>query len=283
MGAADTLPARMTAGSEDSDVRSRSAQAQAGRIERAFSTQAAAFEDPRVNRPLVDDLEWLFERLAIGPDDLVLDVATGTGHAARLLARRARAVVGVDATAAMLQAGRASAERAGQCNLVFVRGDATALPFLDGSFDAVVSRFAAHHFEDPRALVAEMTRCLRPGGGLVLADMVAADDTALAAEQDRLERLRDPSHVRMLTAREIADLLHERGLTVGHIERRQRERPLQPWLDQARTPPDAADEVRERLRDELAGGPPSGFAPRQREGELHFTQTFAAVTATAPR
>ena len=74
----------------------------AARIARAFTEQAAAFEDPAVNRPFTTDAAWIAEHVAVGPDDLVLDVAAGTGIVARALAPRARAVVALDATAAML-------------------------------------------------------------------------------------------------------------------------------------------------------------------------------------
>src|SRR5688572_28625776 len=103
----------------------------------------------------------MFERLRPSPHDLVLDVAAGTGHVARALAASVRAVIAVDATEAMLAAGKAEADRAGLRNVVFQRGDAAALPFADGSFDIVLSRFALHHFEQPAVQVREMARCLR--------------------------------------------------------------------------------------------------------------------------
>src|SRR5262249_28903310 len=134
---------------------------------------------------------WVFERLPLTEDDVILDVAAGTGHAARQLAASARAVVALDATDAMLARGQAQAAEDGCGNVVFMRGDAAALPFLDGSFDVVVSRFSAHHFEDPVAVVAEMVRCTRPGGHVALVDLVADEDPEVAAEQNRLERLRD--------------------------------------------------------------------------------------------
>ncbi|MBV9817864.1 MAG: methyltransferase domain-containing protein [Solirubrobacterales bacterium] len=274
---------RSGSGTDDpGDIPERARARHAERIERAFAAQAAAFEDPRFNRPFATDMEWLFAALELGPDDLVLDVATGTGQAARALADRARAVIGIDATTAMLEAGRAEAEAHRRRNIVFQRGDALSLPFLDRSFDVVVCRFAAHHFEDPRRLLAGMARCLRAHGRLVLADMIAAPERALAREQDRLERLRDPSHVRMLTADELVALVAGAGLAVLHTTSRERERPLEPWLTQAGADATAVGEIRARLRDELAGGPASGFAPRQRDGELHFRQRFAAVTARAP-
>jgi ubiquinone/menaquinone biosynthesis C-methylase UbiE len=134
------------------------------RIQKAFTEQAASFEDRRFNCVFTAESEWLFERLPRTPDDLVLDVAAGTGHAARQLAPSVRSVVAVDATWEMLRAGRVSAVKEGHRNIVFLVADAAALPFLDASFDVVVCRFALHHFDRPEVQVAEMRRCLGPGG-----------------------------------------------------------------------------------------------------------------------
>jgi SAM-dependent methyltransferase len=238
----------------------------ADRVERAFSRQAAAFEDPRFNRLFTTDSEWLFERLALTREDLVLDVAAGTGHVARQLAPCVRAVVAVDVTVAMLEQGRAQ----GVPNVIFLRADAAALPFLDASFDVVVSRFAVHHFDEPAIQLAEMRRCLKPGGRLAVADLVA--DPAAADTQNRLERLRDPSHTRMLTAADLAALVGTHD-----VELRDVMRPLEPWLAQTQTGPGAAGQIRDALRAELQGGPPTGLRPRDVDGELYFTHTMASL------
>jgi ubiquinone/menaquinone biosynthesis C-methylase UbiE len=235
-------------------------------VAKAFTQQAAAFEDPRLNRFLTTDSEWLFERLPLAADDLVLDVAAGTGHVARRLAPAVRAVVAIDATVAMLEQGRAQAPP----NVIFVQGDATDLPFLDASFDVVVSRLALHHLERPQPAVAEMRRCLRPGGRLAIADLVADHP-----EQDRLERLRDPSHTRMLTVDELAALVGTDDVEVRGVVR-----PLEPWLAQTETPAAAAEEIRAALAAELDGGSATGFRPsRGEDGALHFVHTMASLIA----
>jgi ubiquinone/menaquinone biosynthesis C-methylase UbiE len=257
--------------------------AHAQAVERAFTTQADAFEDPSRNRVFTTDAEWVFERLPLTGRDIVLDVAAGTGHAARRLAATARAVVALDATPAMLARGHAQARTEGRENVVFMRGEAAALPFVDASFDVVVSRFAAHHFERPEAVVAEMARCARPGGHVALVDLVADDDGAIAEEQNRLERLRDPSHTRMLPAIEIQALLSEVGLEGVDVATRPLERPLTPWLEQAQTPAQAAAEIRAALHGDIAGGRATGLRPRLGEdGDVWFTQTFGSAIAAKP-
>jgi ubiquinone/menaquinone biosynthesis C-methylase UbiE len=250
------------------------------RIRQAFTDQAAAFEDRRFNQAFSTDSEWLFDRLPRSTDDLVLDVAAGTGHAARQLAPAVRAVVALDATPAMLVQGRTAAAEEGIGNVVFALGDAAALPFIDAGFDIVVCRYALHHFERPEVQIAEMRRCLRAAGRLAVADIVADPDPDIAGTQNELERLRDPSHTRMLTSHELTELLGSSGLEVASLESRWLERPLAPWLEYARAAPSVGTEIRALLLDELDGGAVTGFAPRVIDGELCFRQTFASVVAT---
>ena len=251
-------------------------------VEQAFSQQVSAFEDRRFNKVFTDDVAWLFERLSLAPEQLALDVAAGTGHAARELAQFVHVVVALDATPAMLAAGKLAADRAGLRNVIFQRGDAAALPYLDDSFDVVVSRFAIHHFERPSEQAAEMARCLRGGGQLVIADLVSDDQATVAATQNRLERLRDPSHTTMLTLDGLVEVVERNGLAVQDVQTRDVDRPLAPWLAQTEAGEDIVARVGEELHAELAGGAATGFRPREDAAGLHFVQRFAAVTAIGP-
>jgi ubiquinone/menaquinone biosynthesis C-methylase UbiE len=249
------------------------------RVREAFSAQAAAFEDAHHNHLFTTDASWLFETLELDGSELLLDVAAGTGHAARELAGRVRVAVALDVTPAMLEAGKAAGERDAIENIVFMRGDAAALPFLDASFDVVVTRFALHHVERPRDVLAEIARCVRPGGRVGVADMLADDDEAVARPQNRLERARDPSHTGLLSRTELIALLDELGFGEIAVETRDVERPLQPWLDQANVAGDVAEAIRRELREEIAGGEPSGFRPYERGAELCFVQRWGCALA----
>jgi ubiquinone/menaquinone biosynthesis C-methylase UbiE len=105
----------------------------------------------------------------------VLDVGAGTGHLARALAAHVHHVVALDLTLAMLQTGPTAARDAGFENVLFQVGDAAALPFLKESFDLVVSRFALHHFKEPRRQLEEMCRVCRREGHVVIIDLVSAE------------------------------------------------------------------------------------------------------------
>jgi len=255
---------------------------QARRIEHAFSQQAAAFEDPRFNRVFAAESEWLFAELPLAAEDLVIDVAAGTGHVARQLAPSVRAVIALDATEAMLATGQAQADALFLSNIIFTRGDAAALPFLDASFDVAVTRFALHHFSDPDGPLGEMVRCLRPGGRIAVADMVAHEDPEIAARQDAIELARDPSHTRMLRRSELEAKFDALGIGVLSVSSRGVERPLAPWLEQTETSPAATERILAAFEAELGGGPATGMDPRAIDGERHFTQHFAAVVGVKP-
>jgi ubiquinone/menaquinone biosynthesis C-methylase UbiE len=116
-------------------------------------------------------------RLGISAGSRVLDVATGTGNVALPLARAGAAVTGVDIAANLLQQAR---ERAAAAHLAvkFDEGDAEALPYVDASFDAVLTMFGAMFAPRPDVVASEMARVLRPGGLLGMANWNPGSFTA---------------------------------------------------------------------------------------------------------
>ena len=101
----------------------------------------------------------LLDAAAVGDATRVLDVATGPGYVARAAADRGAAVIGVDVAEAMVALARRL-----HPDLDVRLGDAHALPFPDGSFDAVVANFLLLHSGAPERAVAEFSRVLAPGG-----------------------------------------------------------------------------------------------------------------------
>ena len=168
-----------------------------------FTQQAPGYADaPGINDGALPAM--LVRASAVGRQDSVLDVACGAGVVTCAFAAAARTAVGLDLVEAMLERARTRAAALGLGNVEFVAGDADALPFEDGTFDVVVSRFALHHLERPRAAVAEMARVCAPGGRVVVCDVTP--EPAKAAAFNEMELLRDPSHVRSLTEDELHGL-----------------------------------------------------------------------------
>ncbi len=108
----------------------------------------------------------------IGSGDAVLDIATGPGEpaltVAALVGPEGR-VVGIDPVPEMVAAARRASDRLGLRNAQFEVAFADQLPFPDGSFDAVISRFGVMFFPSPVDAVREVLRVLKPGGKLALA------------------------------------------------------------------------------------------------------------------
>jgi ubiquinone/menaquinone biosynthesis C-methylase UbiE len=112
----------------------------------------------------------LLDAAAVAGSSRVLDVATGPGYVAGQAAERGASVVGVDVAASMVELARRLHPQ-----LEFRQGDAEALSFPDGSFDAVVANFLMLHLGRPERAVAEFARVLAPGGrvGLTVWDLPA--------------------------------------------------------------------------------------------------------------
>jgi SAM-dependent methyltransferase len=248
-------------------------------VQREFAAQAAGFEDPRY--VFADDriLEWILAHVPVEPHFVVLDVAAGAGHLARAIARRAHQVIAFDLTPEMLATGKAAADAAGISNVVFERGDAAALPYLDDSFDLVASRFAVHHFAEPQLQLSEMARVCRPGGRVAIIDLVTADPV-LAERHNELERLRDPSHTTALGAQRMIELIEASGAVVEQDVSTDQKLDLERWLAQAETPPKVAAEIRGALEAELEGGAATGMRPVREDGRLRFTQRWAIFVAS---
>lgn len=226
------------------------------------------------------------------PTTRALDVATGTGIFARSLLPYCAEVVGLDATQAMLDlAVQKTAETDGGEKAFFLLGDASAMPFPDGCFDLVASRLAIHHFPDPSQQVKEIARVVRPGGRVVLVDIVSPDDDEEAgALLNKLETLRDPTHTKSLTVGGLRNLLATEGLDVidtGDEEAMgllDNEMDLQGWLESTKTGEAERAEIQRAIEAELSGtGPATGMYPRRKSGgSIAFLHKYAVVQAIRP-
>ena len=143
---------------------------------------ALVYEHPAVRWLLGDELHpggeattrRALELAGIGPDDRLLDVASGNGASALLAARELGCrVVGLEYGSRAVQEATAAARDAGlEARVSFRRGDAEALPFESASFDAVLCECSLCTFPDKARAASELRRVLRPAGRLALCDVV---------------------------------------------------------------------------------------------------------------
>jgi len=219
------------------------------------------------------DLRAMLAAVPLSGDERALDIGCGPGHTALAFAPRVREVVAVDLTEDMLTQGRRLAGERGIGNAVFQRGDVEDLPFPDGSFDLVTSRYSAHHYPHPLVALREVARVLKPGGTLLLVDVVAPDDPVVDAFLNHIETLRDPSHVRDHTIMQWTDMLTIAGLTTEVVGIWPLRLEFASWVTRMNTPPAAVAAIR-ALRD---GAAPETRAALAVEEDYSFTVQVALL------
>ena len=181
-----------------------------------FTRQAAGF----AVAPQIRDEEAL--RLVCtftnsGPNDTVLDVACGPGILTCALAERALHATGIDVTPAMIERAKELQQERRLDNITWKIGKAAPLPWPDAAFSLVICRYAFHHMPDPAQILLEMKRVCQPGGRICVIDVALPGHRTQADAFNRMERLRDPSHVRALRTGEFLDLFAAAGLPQSDV------------------------------------------------------------------
>lgn len=175
-----------------------------GRIFKGFTGPGMA-DEMRIARLL----------LGLSAGHTVLDVACGPGNFTRSFGRavgESGLAIGIDSSETMLARGVRDTERDGPANVCLIRGDATALPFREGSFDAACCFAALHLFADPFGALSDMARVLAPGGRIAILTSVRRQIT-LPPLKPVIERA---SGMRVFEHGEVVAALQARGFTDVH-------------------------------------------------------------------
>ena len=148
-------------------------------LPRAYDWMGAVLsfgQDPRWRATLVDQINPL-------PGQRVLDVASGTGLVAFALAQRGCDVVGLDQSEDMLSVARRHLDERPdpKPRITFVKGQAEALPFEDGEFDALTFTYLLRYVDDPAATMRELARVIKPGAKIGMVEFGVPQSTPLRA------------------------------------------------------------------------------------------------------
>lgn len=200
-----------------------------------FGPQAAAYLTSAVHAQ-GEDLAQMAAAVKGAAQARVLDLGCGGGHVSFAVAPHVREVVAYDLSRDMLGAVAATAATRGLANVATREGKVEALPFADGAFDVVMSRYSAHHWHGFTAALKEARRVIKPGGRAVFADAVSPGLGLLDTFVQAIELLRDPSHVRDYTVEEWTQALAEAGFAVGAVTRRRLHLEFASWVARMRTP-----------------------------------------------
>jgi ubiquinone/menaquinone biosynthesis C-methylase UbiE len=193
-----------------------------------------------------------------------LDIGCGAGHLSFALAPHLARMVALDPSPGMLTALSQAAAARDLPQIEPRQASAESLPFGDGSFDLVCTRYSAHHWSRLEEAVREAARVLAPGGHALVIDTLGQEDALVDTFLQSIELLRDASHVRNRSGAQWRTLLGAAGL----VELEHAEWPTRlefaSWVERMRTPADRAAvirslqegaprEVREALRIEADG------------------------------
>jgi ubiquinone/menaquinone biosynthesis C-methylase UbiE len=211
----------------------------------------------------------------------VLDVACGPGFLTLAFAQHAAEAVGVDATGTWLPRAQAEAERRGIGNVSFVEGTAEQLLFDDDCFDITACRAACHHFLRPQDVIGEMKRVTRPGGRILIADLLASEDAAKADYHNRIERLCDRTHTRALSESEFRRIFKDAGLTLVLARKKPLHYEVDQWMEHGGPGKEAARQIVSLFQASLDVDR-SGLNVRREFGKLYFSHVGAAFVLEVP-
>ena len=241
-----------------------------------FTKQAVPFSQMQNHSP-----ELLLAVSKVGPEDNVLDVACGPGLMACAFAKVARHVTGIDLTPAMIEQAKFLQQSHGLTNLTWHLGDVLPLPFPDAAFSLVFTRYSFHHFLDPKAVLAEMVRVCLPGGRVVVADVYTSNPQQAEA-YNRLEKMRDPSHVRALAVEELTNLYNEAGLQTEKSQFYKHEYGVEDIIQRSFPNPGDADRLRQMYAEDL-GVDRLGVGVHRRESKLFFAFPVVILVGHKPK
>lgn len=150
-------------------------------------------------------VENTIARLPVREGQHVLDIGCGTGQLLAALRDRTPPAhsLGVDLSGEMLAVARSRLPS----GFPLVASRAEQLPFLDASFDWIVSSSVFHYLHDPKVALAEFRRLLKPNGGLLITDW--CDDYLSCKLLDVFLRVFNRSHIRTYTRQQLGELLRE--------------------------------------------------------------------------
>jgi len=178
----------------------------------------------------------------------------------------------------MLERARALAAERNLGNVTFDEGDVLTLPYADGTFSIVLSRFTFHHFLEPLAVLKEMVRVCAAGGMVMVIDVQASSDPAKADEFNRMERLRDPSHVRAMPLTELQQLFALAGLPAPRVTAYELRDELENLL--ARSFPNPGDE--QQIRELFAASTHDdrlGIPVQREDNRIHYAYPVSVLAA----
>lgn len=248
-------------------------------VRKQFSQHADYYAQSSVHAE-GDTLQVILDFADPNGTEKTLDIATGTGFTAFALAPKVAHVVATDLTPEMVGKAADLAQAQAIRNVTFSVAAAEALPFATASLDLVTCRLAPHHFQDVPAFLREVYRVLRQDGLFCMVDSVSPESEKLITWQNRVETLRDESHVygyppsqwdAMITdvGFEIEETAHTRNALMSFLW----------WVRPQKNPPDVVQKIREAFAELSPDDAKMYYTVEQAGKDFYFSWPMYAVKA----
>lgn len=236
-----------------------------------FDSQANAYLSSAVHAQ-GDDLKAAGAYVAqhVAPSGVGLDLGCGAGHLSFALAPALSKVVAADASQGMLEVVDKAAKQRGLAHIETVQTMVESLGFADASFDVVATRYSAHHWGDVPAALLEARRVLKPGGLLIVIDVLGYENPLVDTHFQTIELLRDTSHVRDYAESEWQRMLAAAGFEIQDRQAWPVRLEFSSWVERMRTPELNVQAIRALQK----------VAPKPVHDALHYEEegSFTMVT-----
>jgi ubiquinone/menaquinone biosynthesis C-methylase UbiE len=200
---------------------------------------------------------------------VALDAGCGAGHLGFALAPLVARLVAADPAPSMLATVQAAALERGFPHIETCQAAAESLPFAAASFCRVARRYSAHHWRDVPAALGELRRVVKPGGWLLMIDLLGGATPLVDTHLQAMELLRDPSHVRDYTVEEWRRMIAAAGFDLLETQSWPVQLEFRSWVERMRTPAEPSAAIRrlqqgapQEVRSALALEEDGSFTPR---------------------
>ncbi len=174
----------------------------------------------------------------------VLDLGCGGGHVTYQLASYVDEITAYDLSDEMVTTVLHEAQQRQLFQVNGQQGPAEKLPFESERFDAVVSRYSAHHWQSVPQALNEVWRVLKPYGKAVFVDILGHASPLLDTFLQSMETLRDPSHVRNYSLGEWINFAENAGFAIETLDQQQLPLEFRSWVERMQTPLHAVESLR---------------------------------------
>jgi ubiquinone/menaquinone biosynthesis C-methylase UbiE len=211
--------------------------------------------------------------------DIVLDLGAGCGFLGYAFADQVKQCVSVDISINMLWEAQKLNIGKSVHEIAFIQGNAEQLPFADEVFSIIGSRYLWHYLHNPKQVLNEIQRILKPSGRLLLIDRVTEDNPKKQVQQNALEKLRNPTFECIHAVSEIESQLSASRFKIVKILRAEKEVEGLAWCESAGLNNEATLNIFDRLKSDIKKNT-TGLKPFFTAKKLYIKQKSAAFIAT---